>query len=120
MTTTDVIEGTAATVARGTVRDTTARVEDRFDQATEDFRREAAAKMEALAEQIRDLGGRFDRHDEAHGLARRIERSSDYLRYRPSSEIAGDAWDTVRRSPVVWIGGGLIAGLLVYRAVSRR
>jgi hypothetical protein len=120
MPTTEVIEDTAATVARGTVREKTAQAEEKFDQATEDFRREAAARMETLAEQIRDLGGRFDRHAEAHGLARRIERSSDYLRYRPSSEIAGDAWDTIRKSPVVWIGGGLVAGLLVYRALSRR
>ena len=76
--------------------------------------------MEALADQIRELGGRFDRHTEAHSLARRIERSSDYLRYRPTSQIAGDAWDTVRSSPVVWIGGGLLAGLLAYRLISRR
>ena len=32
MPTTDVIEGTATTVARGTVRDTGARVEEKFDQ----------------------------------------------------------------------------------------
>ncbi len=120
MSTTDVIEGTAAAAVRGTVRDTESRAEKRIDEATEDFRREAAAKMEALAEQIRELGGRFDRHTEAHHLARRLERSSDYLRYRPTSRIAGDAWDTVRRSPVVWVGGGLLAGLVVYRLMSRR
>ena len=116
MATIDTIESAAETVARGTA----VRAEERLDEATESFRREAAAKMEALAEQIRELGGRFDRHTEAHHLARRIERSSDYLRYRPTSQIAGDAWDTVRKSPVVWVGGGLLAGLLLYRAMSRR
>jgi len=120
MPTTDVIEGTAATAVRGTVREKTVQAEEKFDQATEAFRREAAAKMESLAEQIRELGGRFDRHAEAHGLARRIERSSDYLRYRPSSQIAGDAWDAVRKSPVVWVGGGLLVGLLLYRTMTKR
>lgn len=120
MSTTDVIEETAAAAARGTVRDTESRAEARIDEATESFRREAAAKMESLAEQIRELGGRFDRHAEAHHLARRLERSSDYLRYRPTSRIAGDALDTVRNSPVVWVGGGLLAGLLLYRVVTRR
>lgn len=120
MSTTEVIEGTAMAAARGRVRETVDHAEETIDRATEDFRREAAAKMETVAEQIRELGGRFDRHAEAHHLARRIERSSDYLRYRPTSRMAGDAWDAVRRSPVVWVGGGLLAGLLMYRAVSRR
>lgn len=120
MSTTDTIEGAAAAVARGTVRGSASRAEERIDDATDSFRQEAAARMEALAEQIRELGGRFDRHTEAHHLARRIERSSDYLRYRPTSQIAGDAWDTVRRSPVVWVGGGLVAGLLLYRTLARR
>jgi hypothetical protein len=120
MSTAQAIEGAAAAVARGTVRDTASRAEERIDGATDSFRQEAAARMEALAEQIRELGGRFDRHTEAHHLARRIERSSDYLRYRPTSRIASDAWDTVRRSPVLWVGSGVLAGMLLYRSLARR
>jgi hypothetical protein len=93
------------------------RVKDRIDESTEGFKFEAAQKIESLAEQIRHLGEDSKAHAEAGSIARRLERTADYLRYRPTSDIAEDALDTVRESKAFWIAAGLLVGILIYRSV---
>ena len=116
----EALERAGATVARGVAREETAHMRQRLDSTTDRFKREAASRIEGVASQIRQLGMKFERSEEAHAVARRLERSADYLRYRPSSEVAGDAWHTVRSSRVVWITGGLVAGALLFRILRGR
>ncbi len=108
------------TALKGAARERTGRAGDLLDDSSEEFRAAAAEKIEGLGRQIRELGRQLDHPDAAHHLARRVERSADYLRFRPSAEMAEDAWDTVRSSPMVWLSAGLLAGLLAYRIASRR
>jgi len=112
----DSVKKTADIGARGAVD----RLEKRLDSATDEFKQEAAKKIDGLAGQIRELGAKLDRHDEAHAVARRLERSSDYLSYRPSSRIAADSWETVRENRLLWVGAGVVVGCLAYRMLSKR
>jgi hypothetical protein len=112
-------DGLGKTIARGIAQHQASRVKERVENSTVDFRLEAGQKIEGLAEQIRLLGNRFESSDEAHLLARRLERLADYLRYRPSSEIAGDAWEAARRYRLLWITGGMFGVVLLYRLLRR-
>jgi len=111
--------GLGKTIARGIAQHQASRVKERVEDSTVDFRLEAGQRIEGVAEQIRLLGRRFESSDEAHMLARRLERLADYLRYRPSSEIAGDAWEAARRYRVLWIAGGMFGVVLLYRLLRR-
>ncbi len=113
----ETAEKIGAAALRGSAREKVGRARDRFEESTDRFKTEAAGTIEGLADQIRELGDRFDRQGEANALARRLERSADYLRYRPSAEVAGDALAAVRESRLLWILGGMLAGALVYRLV---
>ncbi len=114
------LEKVGNTVARGVVREEARNFRVRARRSADGFKSEAALKVEGLAGQIRELGRRFDRQQEAHTIARRVERSADYLRFRPTSEVAGDAWRAVRSSPAVWVAGGLLAGFVLYRVARPR
>jgi hypothetical protein len=111
--------GLGKTLAKGIAQHQVTRVKDRVEYSTVDFRLEAGHRIEGLAEQIRQLGNRFDNPEEAHVLARRLERLADYLRFRPSSEIAVDVWEAARRYHLLWIAGGIFGAALLYR-LSRR
>ena len=114
---TDMAESASGTVARGVAREKMDRIKDRIEPPVDSFKQEVAEKVEDVASQIRELGSRFDRDPEAHGMARRLERMADYLRYRPSAEVAGDAWDVTKRYKLLWIAGGALAGALIYRTL---
>ncbi len=120
MSTTDTAESVGGTVARGVARERIDTLKSRIEPPVDDFKREAADRVEDVAAQIRSLGSRFDRPSEAHGMARRLERMADYLRYRPSSDVAGDAWDLTKRYKLLWIAGGAIAGAVLYSALRSR
>lgn len=107
-------------VAKDVARQRTSRAAAAIAEPAEQFKAQASEQIAGLASQIRQLGSRFDRADEAHRVARRLEQTADYLRYRPAPDVAGDAWDAVKRSPTIWIGGGLMAGLMVYFMVRGR
>ena len=93
----DESEGLGRKVVRGVAQHRASRLAKSIDESTQDFRLEAGEKIEVLAEQIRQLGQKFENPNEAHILARRLERMSDYLRFRPSEEIAADAWEAVKK-----------------------
>ncbi len=107
-------------VTRGATHEAANRVAERVEAGSESFRLNAAEMVESVAHQIRDLGARFERPDEAHMVARRLERTSDYIRYRPATRVAGDALRSVRSSRAVWIAGGVLTGLIVHRLVNHR
>ncbi len=105
---------------RGVARERAGRVMDQVDDSSEQFRTAASEKIEGLGRQIRELGQQLDHPEAGQRLARRVERSADYLRFRPSAEMAEDAWGALRSSPLVWLGAGVLVGFLAYRVARRR
>jgi hypothetical protein len=112
--------GLGRRIVQGVAHHEAGRVKDRIEESTVDFRAEAGEKIEGLAGQIRQLGQRYQKGEEAHLLARRLERLADYLQFRPSTEIAADAWDTARRYHLFWIAGGMLGTALLYRLLRRK
>lgn len=109
----------AEVVASGVVREELRSVKERLEPSADQFKLAAAEKVEGLAAQIRQLGKELDRREEAHSLARRLERTADYLRYRPAVDVAGDVRSAVERSHVLWVAGGVLAGYAAYRIMRR-
>jgi len=117
MTQSNVIEDTATATVRGIAHDRAQRLRDHIEPPADQFKEEAADRVESVAEQVRELGQQLDRRDEAHVIARRLERTADYLRYRPAGDVVSDAWETVTRPGVLWFAGGAVAALVAYRLV---
>lgn len=120
MSRSETVRKTVDTVAKDVARQRTSRAAAAIAEPAEQFKVQASEQIVGLASQIRQLGSRLERSDEAHQVARRLEQTADYLRYRPAPHVAGDAWDVIRRSPTIWVGGGLMAGLMVYFVVRGR
>lgn len=120
MSRTEIARKTLDTTAKDVARQRATRIAEHITEPAEQFKSQAAEQIEDLASQIRKLGGQLERDDEAHQVARRLERTADYLRYRPARDVADDAWQTITGSPAVWIGGGLVAGLALYYGIHRR
>lgn len=115
---TQVVE-TGKAVAKGVVHGQFDRATGRFDESTQKFKGAAAGKIESLAEQIRELGDQFEHGGEANAIARRLEKTADYIRYRPTSDVAADAWDITKRYHLLWWAGGLLAGVVAIRLATR-
>lgn len=77
-------------------------------------------QIDRLAEQIRWLGSRLERPEETHLLARRLEETADYIRFRPASRMFSDAGGFMRRHPSIPIALGLLGFLVGYRMLSNR
>lgn len=114
MTAADVIEDTASTTVKGFVHERTEDLRDRIEPPADRLKDEAADRVEGVAEQIRSLGDDLDRRDEAHAIARRLERTADYLRFRPAAHVASDIRDTLTRPGVLWFAGGALAALVAF------
>jgi hypothetical protein len=120
MSRSETVRKTVDTVAKDVARQRTSRAAAAIAEPAEQFKVQASEQIVGLASQIRQLGSRLERSDEAHHVARRLEQTADYLRYRPAPDVAGDAWGVIKRSPTIWVGGGLMAGLMVYLVVRGR
>ena len=123
MNETNMVQTAAKSTSRGLVRDQTDRLKSRIEPPADQLKEETADKVERIAEQVRELGEQLGRQSEAHVIARRLERTADYLRYRPSADVASDAWRAVTRSRAVWVAGGILGALVaygLYRAASNR
>jgi hypothetical protein len=107
------------TFAKGVTAEKTELLKDRIETSTSRFKSEASDRIESLAAQIRSLGQQFEADEEAASLARNLERTADYLRYRPTAEVAADAWEVTRKYRLLWWAGGLLAGVIIYRMASR-
>jgi hypothetical protein len=121
MNETNMVQTAAKSTSRGLVRDQTDRLKRRIEPPADQLKEETARKVERVAEQVRELGEQLGRQSDAHVIARRLERTADYLRYRPSADVASDAWRAVTRSRAVWVAGGVLGALAaygIYRAAS--
>jgi hypothetical protein len=107
------------TVARGLSREQTDKIRSRIDDSTEEFKKDAGKRIEALAQQIRQLGQQYKASDEANAAARSLERTADYIRFRPSTEIAADGFELARRYRLWWIAGGMLAAAILYRSLKK-
>lgn len=116
MTTKEKLGNAGRSYARGVVSEKMSGI----DKSTENFKGEAASMIESVADQIKDLGLQFDRGAEAAGVARRLEKTADYIRYRPTAEVAGDTWEVVKKYRLLWITGGLLGGIIIARLAQRR
>lgn len=114
-----IIESAGRSVARGLTVDQAHRIGSRIEEKASGFKSETGRRIEGLAAQIRSLGKELESPIEAGRLARELERTADYVRYRRSSDIVADTWRFVSRSRGVWIAGGIAAGLLVYTLIRR-
>lgn len=121
MNETNMVQTAAKSTSRGLVRDQTDRLKRRIEPPADQLKEETAHKVERVAEQVRELGEQLGRQSDAHAIARRLERTADYLRFRPSADVASDAWRAVTRSRTVWVAGGVLGALAaygIYRAAS--
>jgi hypothetical protein len=114
----NTIERAVESAASGAVRAQTVPIRDRIEPPVDEFKEDSAERIENLADQVRALGRKLDRRDEAQVVARRLEKTADYLRYRPSGEVVSDAWDAVTRSRVLWVAGGAVAALFSLRLLQ--
>ena len=112
-------ESAAYGAVREVAHDQMEHVKERLGAGAENLTEHAADRVEALADQVRQLGNRHDRRDEAQAVARRLERSADYLRFRPLGKVPGDAWTAAKQSRLLWATVAVTAGLLTYSAVRR-
>jgi len=111
--------GFGKAIVKGMAQQQANRIKEQIEDSTVDFRLEAGAKIESLAEQIRLLGKRFENRDEAHLVARQLEKLADYLTFRPSPEIGSDVWSAAKRYHLLWIAGGMLGTVLFYRVLRR-
>lgn len=116
MSTTEKLGKAGRSYARGVVSEKMSGIE----KSADGFKGEAADLIESLADQIKDLGRQFERSEEAAGVARRLEKTADYIRYRPAAEVAGDTWAVVKRYRLLWITGGLLGGIIIARLAQKR
>ncbi|MEJ2079132.1 MAG: hypothetical protein P8020_06475 [Acidobacteriota bacterium] len=109
-----VIGNAGRSVARGLAIDQAQRLGSRIEKSTGNLKSETGRRIESLAAQIRSLGKDLESPFEAGRLARELQRTADYVRYRRSSDIAADTWRFVKTNRSVWVAGGIAAGLLGY------
>jgi hypothetical protein len=115
MTSSDALKTAAGAAARGAVDQHGARIRDRVEPPVDEFKAQVAEQIESLAGQVRTLGGQFDRVAEAHVVARRLERTADYLRFRPAGDLAADSWRVLTHPRTLWIAGTLFGAVVAYR-----
>lgn len=107
-------------VVKGVTQEQREKAKERLEESTLAFRHEASDRIDSVAQQVRQLGAQFERNDDAHQIARRLEKTADYLRFRPATDVAGDALDLARKYRLLWLTGGLLAGVLIYRLAVRK
>lgn len=107
-------------VVKGVTQEQREKAKERLEESTLAFRHEASDRIDSVAQQVRQLGAQFKRNDDAHQIARRLEKTADYLRFRPATDVAGDALDLARKYRLLWLTGGLLAGVLIYRLAVRK
>lgn len=83
---------------------------------------QAADRLHSLADALREAGRKLNEGQQAGDLgqyadraAQQVERLSSYLRDRELRDFVRDAETFARRRPEVFLGGTLIAGLMLAR-----
>lgn len=120
MTDTSRVKAVGKTLVQGASHQKLDELKERVEDATRTAKEGTADRFESLAEQLRRSSGNAEGLEGRQRLARRLEKSADYLRYRPTAEVGKDAWAAARKYHLFWFAGGFLAGVLVYLAVKRR
>lgn len=95
------------------------RVEQRVEGSLGSVKAEVGNRIEALAEEIRMLGKKLDNPEEAQRIARELERTADYLRYRRTTDMFSDSLATLRRHRTALLTGAAVGALTIF-LVTRR
>lgn len=107
-------------VLEGEARHRMAPIRLRWGGRTATVQSVTGRQIDRLAEQIRWLGRRLERPEEAHLLARRLEETADYIRFRPAAKMFSDAGGLMRRYPSIPIALGVLGLFVGYRMLCRR
>ena len=88
--------------------------------AVEQRKGQAASSLDSLSSVLRDSAGRLRGEpsffgDYAESAAERVDQLARYLRESEPERFVRDAEDFARRRPEVFMGGMLVAGLLLAR-----
>jgi hypothetical protein len=75
----------------------------------------AGTGMDVVAQRVRRASSPWP----TRAVARKLEQSVDYLRYRSGEDMARDAWRAVNRRSVWVTASSVLAGLITYRLLSR-
>jgi len=75
----------------------------------------AASGASVLAGRVRQMSSPGN----VRAIARSLEKTADYLRFRPANHMAGDAWRAINRRPVWITAGSAVGGWLAYRWLTR-
>ncbi len=75
-------------------------------------------KMSDLAQEIRHLGRRFERTEEAQTVARQLEKTADYIRFRSAGGMGHDLLKVMRKKSVLLTAGGVAGGYVAYRLLT--
>lgn len=110
----------AGHIAEGEMRRKLGPTRARLTATTEALQSRASRRIDHLANRIRRLGHSVERPDEAHLLARRLEETADYLRYRPTEMVARDAVSVAKKNRLFLIAGVAAGAFLTYKAIRRR
>jgi hypothetical protein len=103
-------------MSRAKARDVTRAIDD----SSAELQTKAGKRIEGLARQIRHLGRGVASLQEADALARRLEETADYIRFRPASNAGRDIIQVVKKRPVyLTVVFSLLAGVLAYQYYRR-
>ncbi|HLV02942.1 MAG TPA: hypothetical protein VKZ59_16860 [Acidobacteriota bacterium] len=110
----------AGHIAEGEMRRRLGPARARLTARTEALQSRASRRIDHLASRIRRLGHRIERAEEAHVLARRLEETADYLRYRPSGLVARDAISVAKEKRIFLLAGVALGAFLTYKLIKRK
>lgn len=85
--------------------------EERVDPKLDPLLREAGDRILRFAEEVRRVGANGHENERASSIARRLEQTADYLKYRPASNVAEDAIAGIR--PKHLAGAGIATGVAI-------
>lgn len=113
---------TVASGAREQAKDLAHQVRGHVEDLVEERKDQAADRLGSLAEALREAGQTLDQGQPAGAVgpytslaARQVERLSRYLRENDLRRFVRDTETFARRRPEVFLGGSLIAGLVLAR-----
>jgi len=91
---------------------------ERASSMAQEQKQSAAQRMGRCGSALRDSARSVEQEDPniahfANSAAERIDKIADYLRSTDLAEMRADAEDLARRRPVLFMGGMLLAGLIV-------
>jgi len=120
------VAGTAKDEATSVAQETKAQAKDLFDQTRTELTDQASKQQERIAAGLGALGdelGSMAQNSDSSGIAgdlvqkvaERVSGAASWLNSRDPSGVLADVKSFARRRPAAFIGGSLLAGILVGR-----